>query len=356
MCNNNDNTIIKMSEEGTAYTNIKPYNKKRPVIKAAEKKEIFENCRYDLDLPALRLLYALIQNLDQTNDLFPEWEIEIKLLFKYLYLENDTAKYTKVREAFQKLNENPLQWKITEKRWGIIPWFTKVTFDENDSTKVKVILNSETKPYLISFKKFAKFKTGYYMKLYRRYSTWLYPYFKSREFRRGFTVSIETLKQWTFTENNLSYNPQKNKNANVDFLRWVIGITRDKENDKWNYTMIKYKLKNGKTVEKFNGTLYEINKNTDIEVTAQVEKKGRNYDKIFFFIKTKEEAVKEKNNRKKELEFQISQTLFSGKNSNNKIHMSKVLKFASASNITAAELAKKSGYERKGEWYFKKSN
>src|ERR1035437_3952551 len=87
---------------------LKPYNKNRDVFLA---KEMFDKCRFEVDcIYAQRLLYGLIQSLDQTTDIFPEWEISITDLFKYLNIEKNNSKYTIVKNAFKKLHDNPLQW------------------------------------------------------------------------------------------------------------------------------------------------------------------------------------------------------------------------------------------------------
>src|ERR1035437_9219060 len=84
---------------------LKLYNKNRDVFLA---REMFDKCRFEVDsIYAQRLLYGIIQSLDQTTDLFPEWEIDINVLFKYLNIEKNTAKYTIIKDAFKKLQENP---------------------------------------------------------------------------------------------------------------------------------------------------------------------------------------------------------------------------------------------------------
>jgi len=337
-------------------TKLKPYYKNRDVFLA---KEIFDKCRFNIDsIYAQRLLYGLIQSLDQTTDLFPEWEIDINILFKYLNIEKNTAKYTIVREAFAKLQENPLQWHISERRWGGIPWFTIYEYNEKDSSKVKVCLNDKAKPYLLTFKSFVKFKTEYYMKLGTLYSTWLYPYFKNNEYKGNFTVTIDKLKEWTFTDKIKSYNPELNPAANNDFLKNVLGIRHNKVTNQWEPIKIKYKLKGSDGfIEKPSGTLHEINTKTDITVMAEPRKNGRSYDKIVFFISPKANALEARNKRQKEIEFEIENkpTLFNytTNTSEKRYHISEMLSLAKESGLSAENFAKKAHYEKKGEWYYK---
>jgi plasmid replication initiation protein len=338
------------------HAKLKPYNRNRDVFLA---KEMFDKCRFEIDcIYAQRLLYGLIQSLDQTTDLFPEWEIDINILFKYLNIEKNTAKYTIVKDAFRKLNENPLQWQISDKRWGGIPWFTKYAYDEKESNKVKVILNHAARPYLLTFKSYVKFKTEYYMKLGTLYSTWLYPYFKNNEYKGNFTVTIEKLKEWTFTDKIKSYNPEYNRNANNNFLKNVLGIKHNIEINQWEPIKTKYKLKDSdEYVEKPAGTIHEINTKTDITVMAEPHKNGRSFDKIEFFVSPKSTAVEARNKRQKQIEFEIDSkpTLFNHttNTSEKRYHISEMLSLSKESGLSAENFAKKAGYEKKGEWYYK---
>jgi plasmid replication initiation protein len=339
------------------HAKLKPYYKNRHVFLA---KEMFDKCRYQIDcIYAQRLLYGLIQSLDQTTDLFPEWEIDINVLFKYLNIEKNTAKYTIVKDAFKKLHDNPLQWHISEKRWGFIPWFGKIEYDEKVSTRVKVSLNENAKPYLLTFKSYVKFKTEYYMKLGTLYSTWLYPYFKNNEYKGTFTVTFEKLKEWTFTDKEKSYNPEFNPSANKDFMKRVIGIKHNTVTNQWEPVKTKYKLKDSdEYVEKPAGTLHEINSKTDITVMAEPHKNGRSYDKIIFYVSPKMAAVEAKHQRQKQIEFEISNkpTLFSNTTlkPEQRYHISEVLAMSKDSGMTAENFAKTAGYEKRGEWYIKK--
>jgi plasmid replication initiation protein len=335
---------------------LKPYNRNRDVFLA---KEMFDKCRYQIDcIYAQRLLYGLIQSLDQTSDLFPEWEIDISVLFKYLNIEKNTAKYTIVKDAFRKLHDNPLQWHISDRRWGLIPWFGKIEYDEKVSSRVKVSLNENAKPYLLTFKSYVKFKTEYYMKLGTLYSTWLYPYFKNNEYKGNFTVTIEKLKEWTFTDNEKSYNPEFNPGANKDFLKRVIGIKHNTVTKQWEPVKTKYKLKDSdEYIEKPAGTLHEINTKTDITVMAEPHKNGRSFDKIVFFVSPKVNALEARNKRQKEIEFAIDSkpTLFNYKTntSEKRYHISEMLAISKESGLSAENFAKKAGYEKQGEWYHK---
>jgi plasmid replication initiation protein len=349
--------MVDVAEVIIPQAKLKPYNKNRDVFLA---REMFDKCRFEVDsIYAQRLLYGIIQSLDQTTDLFPEWEIDINVLFKYLNIEKNTAKYTIIKDAFKKLQENPLQWHITDKRWGFISWFSKVAYDEKESNKVKVILNNEAKPYLLTFKSYVKFKTEFYMKLGTLYSTWLYPYFKNYEFQGHFTVTFEKLKEWTFTDKEKSYNPDFNRNANNDFLKRVLGIKHNTHTKQWEPIKTKYKLKDSdEFVEKSAGTLHEINTKTDITVLAEPHKNGRSFDKIDFYVSPKSAVVETRNRRQKEIEFEINNkpTLFSdtSKSHEKRFHISEILSMSKDSGMSAENFAKKAGYEKQGEWYIKK--
>lgn len=330
---------------------IRPYNPDRSTFLSAE---IFDKYRYNLGLHAQRLLFGLASCLDQTQDMFPNWEIDIHGIFEYLGVSNSNKRYEIVHEAFTEIQSNPLQFKDSAKKWGGIAWLSEFKYDESKSTYVQVEFNETVKPFLLTFKRYCEIKAKHYNKLGTQYSTWLYPYFKNYAKLGKWEISLERLKEYTYNEKEKSYNPNHNKNATTDFLRRVIGVERKKDSDgnyQWQYTENSYKLKSGEKRTKTCGTLYEISQNTDIIITAEALKTQRTYDRVVFYIKFTNQAKSLHVRKKKQIAFESKQyNLF---NEGVRVHMSQVLSYAQQSNMTAEQYAKGAGYVKKGKWYYK---
>ncbi len=120
------------------------------------------------------------------------------------------------------------------------------------SGTITVTMEKKLKPYLIQLKAFTQFQLHNVLKM-----------------KSGYAIKIyELLKQW----------PQKNSLAmEVDQLREILGI-EDDEYDRF-YDFEKRVIKTA---------VNEINKHTDIRVSYEKVKRGRNIEKIVFLYETVE--------------------------------------------------------------------
>jgi plasmid replication initiation protein len=288
---------------------LTPFNPKHHAVIS---NKVFDNNRYKLSTHAQRLLFTLIQNIDteSTINLFPEWEVDMNTVFKYMGLENSNNRYDIVKDAFFEMAKNPLEeqsyrTKSGVAKWKIIPWFG-AEFDPDKSQSIKITFQDGIMPYLLKLKSnFCQVKISYLKKLPTQYSTWLYPLLKSQYDRKKeyskivvFEISIQRLKEFVYVENEKGYDPKKSTSANRNFINNVIGVSKNGKTKKWDYIMIKYKTKKEGVKEKYSGALYDITENTDITVTAIALKTGRSYDRIQFTVIGKEEKVSKKLNTK----------------------------------------------------------
>ncbi len=275
-------------------TAIKTYN---PARKAYLSHELFDKYRYNLSLHGHKLLLGLAQSLDVTDELFPTWHIDIRNLFKYLNVENSNQRYTIVKDAFSELSKNPIEWKVSETRWGFMSWLSFANFDENNDMFVNMKFNPDVKPFLLQLRQFCELETRHYIQLSSDYSMWLYSHLKNAAKKGTHIVTIDRLKEITYTESLKSYNPALKSDATRNFLKNVIGIQRNVKEKKWEPATRKDK-KTGEMIPY--GAMHEINKNTDLEVSFDVIKKDRVYDRVKFTINFKEsakEARKEKSRK-----------------------------------------------------------
>lgn len=267
--------------------------------------ELYEvgKVRFKMGVYGYRLLYAIAQSLDYNQkDLFPEYGFDIQAIFKYLKIENSGQKYDILNSALRDIGENILNIKTYKKngaiRWDGMAWITKYSF-ATDEKLLNIRVNDDVKPFLLNLKRYALIRPKDYLNLTTEYQNWFYPYLKNAVKLGKWRVSIEDLKQGLFLENTDSYNPQKTKNANEFFLSRVVGIQISQKAKIENQTATKVKRK-PKPIEwdytkdkqgNFTGTLYGITSGTDINVTASVEKTGRSYTHIVFFLSEKKRQV-----------------------------------------------------------------
>lgn len=256
-------------------------------------------CRWRMSVPAYRLLFALAQSIDYSqNDLFPELGFELSAIFKYLGLENNGRRYERLHEALIEVRREGLDVVTPTKKGGFkYTGYSWITFYEfaTDDKYLHIQINDKVKPFLMGLKQYASIQPKYYLKLNTEYQNWFYPYLKNVVKLGKWRVSIEDLKQALYLENTSSYDQKHNKNATEYFLKKVIGIQISEKAKKENQLATAQKRK-AKLIEwdytkdkdgSFIGTLAGITTHTDINATASVEKTGRSYTHIVFFLSEK---------------------------------------------------------------------
>lgn len=297
----------------TQTKEITQYNPNKFVLVS---QELFkpEKVRWRMSTLGYRLLFALAQTLDyHTSELFPELGFKKQAIFQYLGLENNNDRYTRLAETLNEIQSKPLRlYEVTKRgaiKWSGYSWITSYHFS-TDNDYVVIRLNDDVKGFLLNLKQFAAIQPKYYLRLSTEYQNWFYPYLKNAVKLGKWTVSIEQIKKALDLEDTPSYDPQKNKNANENFLTYVLGIQISEkakiEQQKakaekraarpiaWNWTT-------DKTGEPY-GTLAGIAKYTDINVTACAVKTGRAYTDIIFFLSEKTRIPKNKIGTKEQAE------------------------------------------------------
>lgn len=281
---------------------IKDFRDYKPVRVSQELYEVGK-VRFKMGVFGYRLLYAIAQSMDYNQkDLFPEYGFDIQAIFKYLKIENSGQKYDILNTALRDISENILNIKTYKKngaiRWDGMAWITSYSF-ATDENLLNIQVNEKVKPFLLNLKQYALIRPKDYLNLTTEYQNWFYPYLKNVTKLGKWRVSIEDLKNALFLDKTDSYNPQKNKNAISYFLDRVIGITISQKAKLENQTATRAKRK-PKPIEwdytkdkdgNFTGTLFGITSGTDINVTASVEKTGRSYTHIVFFLSQKKKQA-----------------------------------------------------------------
>ena len=236
--------------------------------------EVMMKHRYELSLNAQKVLFGLAQSIDHTLDMFGEIEIDIHAFFDYLGINHREDRWQVVRDAFKEIAKNPLQFSTEDaKRWSFIPWMT-VHFDSTDSMHVKIRVTEDAKPFLLQLNGFVQIKGKYITALQSPHATWLYPVMKmiQGQYYGQHILSIQRIMEYTFTDDkkeNKSYHDPKHGKAN--FLTKVLGLKKSGD----SYTIIE------------NSPLGQINKHTDITVSAQPLKTGLKIDRIAFVVSSK---------------------------------------------------------------------
>lgn len=271
-------------------------------------------CRWNMSTHGYRMLFALAQNINQT-DLFNEYEFPKDVIFKYLGVDTTGRKHEILASTLKELLSSGLEIcqvnkKNGKRTWIGSAWITDYRFSEENSS-VWLRINDNARPFLFAVQQFSEVKPKHYLGLNTDTQNWFYPFLKKAVNLGRWELTIDELRDALNLDRQDSYNPKKNRNANMNILRWVVGIEisdgakaelalakkerRAPRPIPWDYI----KDKNGNPT----GTLYSISNATDIDVQASVFKEGRSYSRIVFLIKWKPEEMSP--SQRKKMEAQI---------------------------------------------------
>lgn len=316
--------------------------------------ELIEKHRYKLGIHAQKLLFALAQNLDTTADLFPEWHINITDLFRYLNLsERNNDRYDIVREAIREIGNNPIEYRVNAKKWGAWWWLSRMQFDAENSNYVTIKFSDDARQFLLQLNQFATLETKYYIDLSSQYAMWLYTQLKNKYRMAGgvWEVSIDRLKELTYTEQSAAYDSTKNKNANSNFLKYVIGIESVGKGAEKIWRERRDVNKEG--IELPAGTLAEINNHTDLNVEAVPLKTGRAYDRVRFTIRLKSGLYKSPKQMEAERSEAVQRAKVSGFHT---ISIAHAMEMARSAGMSVDDYLRLAGYtkHKNGKTAYKK--
>lgn len=297
--------------------------------------EVMMKHRYELSLNAQKVLFGLAQSVDHTLDLFGEIEIDIHAFFDYLAISHRNDRYEVVRDAFKEIAKNPLQFSTEDaRRWSFIPWMV-VSFDKDDSDHVKIKFTEEAKPFLLQLNGYVKIQGKYITALGSPHATWLYPVMKMIEgkYYGQHVLSIQRLMEYTFTEDKKEHPSYHNlKNGKNNFMSRVLGLKKSSA----GYTIIE------------DSPLGQINKYTDITVSAQPLKTGLTIDRIAFVVQSKKEM-------KKPLPEKAQPKYGETQNMAFRVPMSQLFELSAATGKTVDVLMREMRYKKSpdGKWAYK---
>lgn len=302
------NKLQPMADKAT--TTITTYDPNTPVAVSSELYNI-SKYRWHLNTLGYRTLFCIAQNIDRKGSA-TSLQIKKEAMFEYLGLTTTNRKYELLNETLNLVRKAGFESCSTNNRgkrkWEGHSWITDFSFGE-EGDYVNIIINSFARPFLVELKQFALIQPKTYLRLSTDYQNWFYPLLKLRLGAQDgrWELTIDNLAEQLSLDNIASYS-KDNKDRVGNILKKVVGIQpseRFKEEQKlakaehrqpkfmaWDWI----KGKDGQPT----GTLYTINKETDIEVVAQAIKEGRSYSKIILYIREKEEC---KSAKRKDAEY-----------------------------------------------------
>ena len=282
-------------EEKRGEVRIEEYNPTKTVRLSTDLFNVSKTISKLANSHAVKLLYAIAQSVQSqtsaSGDTKYKLDISLGAVFDYLGVQNSGMRYDYLRSALKAIQDNSLQIVERTPRGGTrykgVSWISGYDFS-TEKDRLIISLGDFAPPYLLQLSQYASIRPIDYSGLTTAYQLWLYPFLKDREKMGSFRVKIADLKTMLNAEGKSSYSDEM-KGTNIFLLR-VLGITvseKAKQETKlarkekrlphfvaWDYA----RDGQGKPI----GTLYNINRCTDLNVYVRGIKQGRSYMELEF--------------------------------------------------------------------------
>lgn len=212
---------------------------------------LIQKSRYDLSLQEQKILLRLIQMIEPSDKEFKEYKFSLKDFCDFCGIQISGKNYDDIKKTLLSLAEK--KWWLTKDNGDIVTvgWVSKAIISPKRGI-ITVRLDEDLKPYLIQLQDyFTQYSLYYTIAMKSKYSIRLYELLKSYQNLKEKTFNIENIKKQLMAETYTRW---------ADFKRKVIDIA-----------------------------IKEINLLSDIFVTYDLQKEGRQYTYINFKIRFKKD-------------------------------------------------------------------
>jgi len=223
----------------------------RRSYKVVKHNNIIQKARFQLSLQEQKIILYIISKIKPDDAEFILQDFSIIEFCKNCGIDYDNGKnYKNVKDTIKSLSDKSLWVTFENGTESLMRWINKAWINKK-SGNIKIRLDDDMKPYLLQLQRdFTEYELLYTLAMRSQYSIRLYELLKSLVYqRKPQDFDIEDLKRVLFAENYKLYG---------DFKRNVLEIS-----------------------------MREINEFSDINITYEIEKQGRKFSKITFFIKEK---------------------------------------------------------------------
>jgi len=219
--------------------------------KVVKSNDLIQKSRFQLSVQEQKIILFLISKIKPDDDNFITVEFDTLQFCKICGIGKSGKNYQDIKDAIKALADKSVWISLGNGKKTLLRWIDKPYIDELNGT-MQIKLDDLLKPYLLQLhNNFTQFELLYTLAMKSQYSIRLYEILRSYEFRHAAEFIIEELKELLSAACYDKY---------TDFMRYVI------------VTAVK-----------------EIENLSDINVTYEVFKQGRKYNRIKFSIYQKQD-------------------------------------------------------------------
>lgn len=216
--------------------------------------DLIRKSRYNLTVKEHQILMVIMQQIHMDDDDFKIYEFSIRDFCSYVGIKKNGKSYSNIKNAIKKLSDKSFWISNSDGSEVLVRWMSKIQIEIGKGI-IKIRLDEDLKPYLIKLKGlFTQYNGLYFYSMKVNTSPRLYELLKSYQFKQSkFIVKI------TICELRNIFDLVDKYLIWTDFKRYVI-----------------------------DRAIEEINNITDLNVTYETERKGRNVNSINFYVNLKE--------------------------------------------------------------------
>jgi len=216
-----------------------------------KRNDLIQKSRHQMDLQEQKIILYMISKIKPKDNDFTTQTFSIAEFCRLCGFDSDSGgNYAYIKKTLKTLSDRSIWVTLDNGSETIMRWLTDVTISKQ-SGLVQLKLDDKLKPYLLELhENFTQYELVYTLAMRSQYSARLYELLKSYQYKKYAIFTLDELKRLLFAENY---------ERNPDFKRRVLDTATK-----------------------------EINKLTDIWVTYELIKAGREYASVEFRVNQKD--------------------------------------------------------------------
>ena len=246
-------------------------NKSLAERKVIKSNAIIQNARFELTLQEQKII-AYICSKVTPNNKDTSITINVSEFIEICGIQSQGKVYQRVKAVVNGLTDRKMWVEIEPNVEVTMRWVQRAWINKNNG-QIKLELDELMKPYLYDLKqRFTQYQLKNVLKMKSRYAVQLFELFKSYEYRKIFTVSVDRLKKLLMVDNIGTYE-------NFGKFREKVLTVAINEINRCSDITISYEV-SGKEVRKVSELTFfiEHKDNQKSKTTNKTDEPNRSYD------------------------------------------------------------------------------
>ena len=166
---------------------------------------IIQNARFELSIQEQKIIAYMCAKIDPHKPQEDIITLSVQEFIRICDIQEKGKIYRTVKETINKLLSRVLWIWVSEKEEMSIKWIERAWINRGSGI-IKIKIDPEMKPYLYDLKqRFTQYQLKNVLKMNSRYAIQLFELFKSYEYRKVVSVSVDRLKKFLMIDKIKTY-------------------------------------------------------------------------------------------------------------------------------------------------------